>query len=32
MESFILMLEEFYKIDKKLTKAGSNFFVMMSPK
>lgn len=32
IEGFTLTLEEFYKVDKKLTKAGSNFFVMMSPK
>ncbi len=32
IESFVLMLDDFYKIDKKLTRAGSNFFVMMSPK
>lgn len=32
METFISMLEEFYKIDKKLIRAGSNFIVMLLPK
>ena len=32
IESFIIMLEEFYKIDKKLVKNWSNFFVTMLPK
>lgn len=32
METFISMLEPFYKIDKKLTRAWSNFIVMLSPK
>ena len=32
IESFIVMLEDFYKIDKKLTKNWSNFIVMMLPK
>lgn len=32
IESFVTMLEGFYKIDKKLARAGSNFIVMMLPK
>lgn len=32
METFILMLEEYYKIDKKLAKNWSNFIVTMLPK
>ena len=32
IETFVAMLEEFYKIDKKLVKAWSNFIVMMLPK
>lgn len=32
MERFIIMLEEFYKVDKKLAKNWSNFIVMMLPK
>lgn len=32
IETFIGMLEPFYKIDKKLIKAGSNFIVMLLPK
>lgn len=32
IETFVSMLEEFYKIDKKLIKAWSNFIVMMLPK
>ncbi len=32
IESFIVMLEDFYKIDKKLVKNWSNFIVMMLPK
>lgn len=32
IESFLITLDDFYKVDKKLTKAGSNFFVMLSPK
>lgn len=32
IESFIAMLEEFYKIDKKLVKNWSNFLVTMLPK
>lgn len=32
IETFVLMLEEFYKIDKKLTKAWSNYVVMLLPK
>lgn len=32
IEKFITMVEEFYKIDKKLVKAWNNFIVMMLPK
>lgn len=32
IETFVSMLEEFYKIDKKLVKAWSNFIVMLLPK
>lgn len=32
IETFISMLEDFYKIDKKLVKAWSNFIVMLLPK
>ncbi len=32
IETFVSMLENFYKIDKKLVKAGSNFIVMLLPK
>ncbi len=32
METFIAMLENFYKIDKKLVRAWSNFIVMLLPK
>ncbi|MGE4444233.1 MAG: translation initiation factor IF-3 [Candidatus Altimarinota bacterium] len=32
METFVAMLEDFYKIDKKLVRAGSNFIVMLLPK
>lgn len=32
METFVSMLDNFYKIDKKLVKAGSNFIVMLLPK
>lgn len=32
IESFIVMLDDFYKIDKKLVKNWSNFIVMMLPK
>ena len=32
METFVAMLDGFYKIDKKLVKAGSNFIVMLLPK
>ncbi|MDD5770370.1 MAG: translation initiation factor IF-3 [Candidatus Gracilibacteria bacterium] len=32
IETFVSMLESFYKIDKKLVRAGSNFIVMMLPK
>lgn len=32
IETFVAMLDEFYKIDKKLVKAWSNFIVMMLPK
>ena len=32
IESFIKMLDEFYKPDKNLSKAGNNFFAMLSPK
>lgn len=32
METFVAMLENFYKIDKKLVRAGSNFIVMLLPK
>ena len=32
IETFITMLDPFYKIDKKLVKAGSNFIVMLLPK
>lgn len=32
METFVAMLDGFYKIDKKLLKAGSNFIVMLLPK
>lgn len=32
IETFVWMLEEFYKIDKKLVKAWSNFIVMLLPK
>lgn len=32
IETFITMLEEYYKIDKKLVKNGSNFIVAMLPK
>lgn len=32
IESFISMLEPFYKIDKKLTKIWNSFVIMLSPK
>ncbi len=32
METFVAMLEDFYKIDKKLVRAWSNFIVMLLPK
>lgn len=32
IESFVAMLEDFYKIDKKLVKAWNNFIVMLLPK
>lgn len=32
MESFILMLQDFYKVDKNLVKNGNNFVVMMQAK
>lgn len=32
IETFVSMLESFYKIDKKLVRAWSNFIVMMLPK
>lgn len=32
MNHFVSMLDDFYKIDKKLTKAGSNMIVMLSAK
>ncbi len=32
IETFVTMLEEFYKIDKKLSKSWNNFIVMMLPK
>lgn len=32
VETFVAMLDGFYKIDKKLVKAGSNFIVMLLPK
>ncbi len=32
IETFIKMLDEFYKIDKKLIKAWNNFIVMLLPK
>jgi len=32
MEVFVTMLEEFYKIDKRLVKSWSNFIAMMLPK
>lgn len=32
METFLFMIEEFYKLDKQIVKAGNNFFAMLSPK
>lgn len=32
IESFVVMLDDFYKTDKKLVKNWSNFIVMMLPK
>lgn len=32
IETFLSMLEEFYKIDKKLVKAWNNFIIMLLPK
>ena len=32
IETFVNMLDDFYKIDKNLVKAWSNFIIMLSPK
>lgn len=32
MESFVVMLDEFYKIDNKISKNWNNFIAMMLPK
>lgn len=32
MQTFLWLIEEYYKVDKPVIKAGNNFFSMLSPK